>query len=267
MTAHSQKQLKPKCVLPFKITRQNGLHAFQQWIRKLWFAPNDLKRRARHEEKLTGIYVPYWTYDSDTTSFYRGQQGIYYWENETYTTVEDGRRVTRTRRVRKIRWYPVSGTVWESFNDILVLASHSLPPNYTRQLEPWDLEHLVPYKDEYLSGFRAESYNIDLERGFEKAKNIMDFRIKDLIEQDIGGDEQRIDTSRTHYSNIMFKHILLPVWISAYRYGKKIYRFLINGRTGEVQGERPWSWVKITSAVLTIVAIVAAIVYLTLQFR
>ena len=47
-----------------------------------------------------------------------------------------------------------------------------------------------------------------------------------------------------------FKHILLPIWLASYRYQDKVYRFLVNGQSGEVQGERPWSVWKITFAVL-----------------
>jgi len=203
------------------------------------------------------MYVPYWTYDSDTTSFYRGQRGEHYWETQHYTTRQNGKTVHKTRRVRKTRWYPASGTVWGSFDDVLVLASNSLPRKYTEKLEPWDLHNLVPYKDEYLSGFRAESYHVDLADGFEYARGIMDVQIRRLVRRDIGGDEQRISSVRTQYDRITFKHILLPIWISAYRYKNTTYRFLVNGRTGEVQGERPWSWVKIMLLVIGLLALVA----------
>ena len=65
------------------------------------------------------------------------------------------------------------------------------------------------------------------------------------------------------YDNITFKHVLLPVWISAYRFRDKVYRFLINARTGEVQGERPWSWMKIAALILALAVIIAAIIYFT----
>ncbi|MBV9774716.1 MAG: hypothetical protein JO040_12240, partial [Gemmatimonadetes bacterium] len=73
---------------------------------------------------------------------------------------------------------------------------------------------------------------------------------------DIGGDEQRIHSTDTRYDDVTFKHILLPVWISAYRYREKVYRRLVNARTGEVQGERPWSWIKIALLVLFVAALV-----------
>jgi DNA-directed RNA polymerase subunit RPC12/RpoP len=255
-TASSSKQLKPRSLLPFAVTRAQGWESFRVWISRLWFAPNDLKRMAGEQEKLSGMYVPYWTYDADTISFYRGQRGEHYWVTEHYTTRVNGKTQHRTRRVRKTRWYPVSGTVWGSFDDVLVLASQSLPRKYTEKLEPWDLPNLVPYKDDYLSGFRAESYQIDLPTGFSYARTIMDEGIRLLICRDIGGDEQQITSVNTQYDNVTFKHILLPIWISAYRYKERVYRFLINARTGEVQGERPWSWVKIVLLVMAVLLLI-----------
>ncbi len=259
-TAVSTKHIKPKSLLPFYITRKQGRGLFSKWLSGLWFAPSDLKRMAENDAKLAGMYVPYWTYDTDTTTFYRGQRGEHYWDTEHYTTRENGKTVRKTRRVRKTRWYPASGTVWGSFDDVLVLASESLPRKYTEKLEPWDLQNLVPHADEYLSGFRTESYQINLENGFEHARGLMDAPIRRLVRRDIGGDEQRISSMRTQYDNITFKHLLLPVWISAYRYKNKVYRFLINGRTGEVQGERPWSFVKILLAVVAGLAVVGGVV-------
>ena len=255
-TAKSVKVLKPRSLLPFDITSQTAKQKYKDWLKGLWFAPNSLKRKARLDVAVNGIYVPYWTYDSDTLSFYTGQRGMYYYVTETRTrTNSDGDRETYTTQVRKTRWYSVSGTVTNEFDDVLVLASESLPKKYVEELEPWDLHNLVSYKDEYLSGFKAESYQIDLAKGFENAKVIMSDTIRESIKRHIGGDEQRISSVKTQHSNITFKHILLPVWLSAYRFQEKVYRFMVNARTGEVQGERPWSWVKITLAVLAVIGL------------
>jgi hypothetical protein len=155
----------------------------------------------------------------------------------------------------------VSGEVFNRFDDVLVMASRSLPDKYARALEPWDLQNLQPYRDAYLSGFRAESYQINLPEGFELAKEIMADAIHATICRDIGGDHQRVTSVNTFYDRITFKHLLLPVWLSAYRYRGKTYRFLVNARTGEVQGERPYSWIKITLAILAAVPFVAALAY------
>lgn len=261
-TGKTSKLIKPKYLLPFKVTQRQAFEDFRKWIRGLWFAPGDLMRYAQSESKLAGVYVPFWTYNSDTTSFYRGERGDHYWVTETYTTQEDGRTVTRERKVQKTRWTSVGGTVWNSFEDILILASKSLPRKYADRLEPWDLKNLVAYADDYLSGFRAESYQVNLSDGFQQAQSIMEEGIRGSIRQDIGGDEQRIHSVKTQYGKITFKHLLLPVWLSAYRFRDKVFRILINARTGEVQGERPYSPWKIAAAVAAALAAIAVIVAL-----
>jgi hypothetical protein len=50
--------------------------------------------------------------------------------------------------------------------------------------------------------------------------------------------------------------VLLPVWMSAYRFRNKTYRFLVNGQTGEVAGESPLSWQRVTFLLVGIVILV-----------
>lgn len=258
--ASADRVIKPRSILPFQVTHDQARAAFRKWAASRWFAPNDFTRRAGLTGKLNGIYIPYWTYDANTTTRYSGKRGDYYWDTETRTTTDaKGKRVRKKVRVRKTRWKWVRGTVQNRFDDLLILASHSLPRHHTEALEPWDLENLVPYDDQYLSGFRTETYQTDLTGGFEEAKQAMAPAIRSTIKSDIGGDRQRIIDHATSYRDITFKHILLPLWISAYRYRDRTYRFLVNARTGEVQGERPWSTIKIVAAVL-VVLIIAAIV-------
>ena len=264
-SGEASRLIKPEGILPFKYTRNAAFEAVRRWIRGLWFAPGDLKQYAQSDSRLAGIYIPYWTYDSDTTTSYTGERGDYYYTTETYTANENGRQVTRTRQVRHTRWTPASGTVRNSFDDILILASKSLPRKYADSLEPWDLDSLVPYADDYLSGFRAESYQVSLAEGFEEAKGVMASAIRDSIRSDIGGDEQRINSEDTQYGKITFKHILLPVWMSAYRFRDRVFRILINARTGEVQGERPYSPWKIAGAVLLGLIIIAVIVLVSMS--
>jgi len=88
---------------------------------------------------------------------------------------------------------------------------------------------------------------------------MMEPTIERSCRADIGGDEQRVEETRVEYHDLTFKHLLFPVWISAFRYRGKIYRLLVNARTGEVQGERPWSFAKIALAVLAVPAIIGLI--------
>jgi hypothetical protein len=206
------------------------------------------------------MYLPYWTYDARVTTEYQGQRGEDYYETEQYDTEDgNGNTVTRSRTITRTRWYPVSGAVGNVFDDVLVLAGRSLPAEIIASLEPWDLKNLVPYSDEYMSGFQAEAYQVDLGTGFEKAKLIMDGAVRRTIERDIGGNHQQISAARSQYDDITFKHILLPVWISAYRYRDRTFRFIVNARTGQVQGERPWSVFKIALAVVAVLVLLLLI--------
>lgn len=242
----THRQIKPRGLLPFALNEPTAREAMSDWLGRLWFAPNGLKQYARKGRRMTGIYVPYWTFDADTESTYRGQRGTVY--HETRTVMRDGKR--EEIRVAKTRWRRVSGRVVRFFDDVLVLASHSLPRRYTEALEPWDLAALEPYDPEYLAGFQAEAYQVSLEDGYKDARGKMDRIILRDVKFDIGGDKQRVDHIDTVVRDVTFKHILLPVWLAAYKYRGKTYRFVVNGRTGRVQGERPWSAWKIALAVI-----------------
>ena len=260
--ALSTRQVRPRSLLPFAVTQGAAAEAFRAWVAGRWFAPSELKRRAE-ASAVRGAYLPAWTYDANTASAYTGERGDDYTDTESYTEVENGQTVTKTREVTKTRWTTVSGRVANSFDDVLVMASTSVPGWLLDALTPWDLAHLVPFGEGYLSGFVAESYRVSLAEGFERARQIMAGTVRSSVEQDIGGDHQRVGTVDTRYADVRFKHLLLPVWISAYRYGGRTFRFVVNARTGEVQGERPYSPWKIALLVLLIAAVVATVILLT----
>jgi DNA-directed RNA polymerase subunit RPC12/RpoP len=254
----THRQIKPKGVLPFALDEATARKAMTDWLGRLWFAPGGLQDYARKGRRMQGIYVPYWTFDADTKSRYAGERGTIY--HETRTVVRDGKRVHE--QVAKVRWTPASGRVARFFDDVLVLASHSLPKAYTDALQPWDLAALEPYLPQYLAGFRAEAYTVPLRVGFTEARDQMDRVIARDVRFDIGGDQQRIHDIATDINDVTFKHILLPVWLAAYKYRGQTYRFVVNGRSGRVQGERPWSAIKITIAVVVGLALAAGVGYL-----
>jgi predicted RNA-binding Zn-ribbon protein involved in translation (DUF1610 family) len=258
--AQSVKLIKPQSLLPFSIDKREAAENFKVWLKKLWFAPNKLKKYAR-PDGFKGVYLPFWTYDTEVDTDYVGQRGEYYYVTETYTTTEDNETVTKTREVRKTRWYPASGEVHNSFDDILVPAASDLPEDKLRELEPWDLQNLVPYDSKFVAGLGMQSYTIDLAGGFAKAQDYVQGDIEDKIRRHIGGDEQRILRMSPDFHDITFKHILLPVWLAAYKFNKKVYQVIVNARTGEVQGQRPWSVIKIVLTILLVLIVIGAIVF------
>jgi DNA-directed RNA polymerase subunit RPC12/RpoP len=249
----------PESLLPIAIDQRQAIDAFNRWISSLWFAPSTLRQFANLGQ-LSGVYVPYWTYDSTTRTHYTGMRGDDYTTTETYTTTDSqGRPQTETRQVTHTDWSPVSGDIEKFFDDVLVPASTSLPDEFVQQLEPWDLEHLAEFKPEFLRGFKTERYTVGLADGFQRAQSIMDTKIRQLCCGDIGGDHQQLHTVTTQHFGVTFKHILLPIWLAVYRCREKTYRILVNARSGEVVGSRPYSWVKITCMVLAITAAVVTI--------
>jgi DNA-directed RNA polymerase subunit RPC12/RpoP len=259
--------LPPESLIPFKLDLRDAREAFTKWLHGLWFAPTKLKLMALLGQ-LTGVYIPYWTYDAMTYTRYSGMRGDDYTTTETYTDRDaSGNMVTRTRTVVRTRWSYVSGEVQHFFDDVLVCGSKSIPKHLITGLEPWNTAELEPFQDEFLAGLKTERYAVDLKEGLVIAKRLMAPTIEDLIRDDIGGDHQRIQSKDTRYLAVTFKHCLLPVWVANYHYHERLFQILINGRTGKVSGERPWSFWKIFGLVSLIVLVVGLIITLVMSMQ
>ncbi len=258
-------EFSPQALLPFAITAEEAEASYKKWIAGRWFAPSKLKNYAREEHALNGIYIPYWTYDSDTVTAYTGQRGDVYYVRQNYSVVVNGRRTRRSRMVPKVRWTNVRGRTDRHFDDVLIGATRTLPRKITDWLEPWDLENLVPYTRDYLSGFQSEVYQVALDEGFGHAQNVMQKMIRHDVTRAIGGDQQRIKRLHTEHSDTTFKHVLLPLWTAAFSFRGKTYRFVVNGRNGKIRGERPYSIIKIALTGICVAAVVGTAV-VTMDF-
>lgn len=239
----------PGAVLPFALEQNQANARIRDWIGGLWFAPDALRQLAL-VQGLQGVYVPFWAFDALTASDYTGERGDAWYETVVRQNAQ-GQRYEE--RVRRVNWTSASGLVHLQFGNLLVPASTSVQRIKLADLDPWDLDQLVPYEPAYLAGFQAQRYQVSLEEGFELAKQLMQPRIEAAVRRDIGGDEQRIHQLETRYREVSFRHVLLPVWIGAYHFQGRLFQVLVNARTGEVQGDRPYSAAKIALLVLAIV--------------
>lgn len=255
------RQLKPQGVVPFVVTEDQARAALDDWLGRLWFAPSGLVAYARRGRKMAGVYSPFWTFDAATTTQYTGQRGDYYYETRYVTTRINGRAQQVAQQVRRTRWRPAHGRVQRAFNDVLVLASSALPRRFTDALTPWDLSHLRPYDPRFLAGFEAEGYTIPLASGHDIARQEMTGVISVDVRRDIGGDVQQVASMRTDHTGESFKHILLPIWSAAYKYNRQSYRFVVNGQSGRVQGERPYSTWKIAAAIIATMVLLAVVAW------
>jgi ribosomal protein S27E len=254
--------IAPDAVLPVKVTKDAAQKEVREWLATRWFAPNALKKMAE-EEGIAGVYLPFWTYAADTQSQYTGGRGVHYYTTEYYTTTDsNGNSVQESRQVMQTAWSPASGEIARNFDNVLVPATKSVNEARLNALEPWDLPSLCAYEPAYLAGFKAQRYQIELPAGFEKAKAVMEVTIARDVRKNIGGDEQRIDRVETQTSNETFRHLLLPVWIGAYRFQGKVFQVVVNARTGEVQGERPYSVAKIAMLVMAILILLFVLIEL-----
>lgn len=252
----------PESLVPFAIGRDQAIASFKGWLGKLWFRPSNLKEKASVSE-LHGVYIPYWTFDADVTSDWSADAGYYYYETEHYTVTVNGKTESRTRQVRKVRWEPASGRRHDHHDDHLVCASKGLPEDLARPMANFEIGVLLPYARELLQGFSAESYAIDLPDAWVKGQAGIAAIQEARCSRDVPGDTQRNLRVSNRYANSRFKHVLLPVWIAAFRYNDEVFQFLVNGQTGKVSGRAPWSWLKITLFVLLLVAIGVGIFVLT----
>lgn len=243
-------------VLPFQIDKNDAGKNLQHWVSSRWFAPNKFLKEGA-SGRFNGVYLSFYTFDSMTFTAYTGQRGEYY-----YVTVGTGKD---KRTERRTRWYPASGRFQRFFDDVLILANTGLRRDYMLALEPWPLLKVVPFDQSLLAGLMARTYDIELDECFKEGKARMDAAIHNEVRQRIGGDTQVVDSVNSRFDAITYKHLLLPVWLLAYKYNGKPFQIFINAATGEVQGERPYSPWKILFAIIMGLAAAGGIYALSQQ--
>ncbi|HEX2048663.1 MAG TPA: hypothetical protein VHF27_12925 [Acidimicrobiales bacterium] len=239
-------------VVPFRVDQATARKAVEDWINSRWFAPGEFKKY-KQTGSFASVYAAYFTYDADTSTWYEGRRGDEY----TVTVGSGDNRRTETR----VRWTHVSGQVHDVFDDVCVLANEGFDHDKVTALEPWPTSEARPFSAEYVAGHLCRTYDKDVEACFGEANRRMDAEIESTIRRDIGGDRQDINRKRTTFSAITYKHLLLPIWLLTVIYAGRPFQVFVNGITGEVQGERPWSKVKIAVAVVLALIVLAIAAY------
>ena len=255
--------IRPASLLPFKVEKDNAMKVFSHWIKKRKMAPFTMKEKYE-TGNINGVYIPYWSYNAKTSSAYTGQVGDYYNDMEKYTVTSGGNTEAKTRRVQKIRWRFVSGTYDKSFSDIIFSDSAKIDEKIIKNIEPYKLNELTKYQPGSMNGFIAEHDNLGLKMVWERAKSHMAHVIqketRDIIKR--GSDVSGSLNISTNYTDIEYRHMLLPLWILAYRFHNKIYHLFINGQTGVVFGKSPKSVLKIGIITLIIAAVGVAFYFI-----
>ena len=244
--------IRPQGVLPFRIDAGPVRDAIRDWWRSKWFAPGSLATRAL-VDTVRSIYIPYWTFDAQVHCPWQAEAGHYY-----YVPVPSKKGV---RMERRTRWEPASGVVDTFFDDEAVPGTQGLPMKLLRRIEPFPTSDVVAYDTAFLSGHVVEHYKVVLLEAAQHAQDQMHARLEQLCAQQVPGDTYRNLRIHPDYSNRTFKHVLVPVWVLSYDYGRRAFQVIVNGYTGTIAGEYPKSVWKILLLVAAVV--LAAFVYLT----
>jgi predicted RNA-binding Zn-ribbon protein involved in translation (DUF1610 family) len=256
--------IQPEAVVPFQLTSDQAYQHYKKWLGKGFFRPRDVIQRSGAAQ-IQGVYLPFWTFDAHAESQWNAESGNYYYETERYTTTENGRRVTKTRQVRKVRWYPSSGRRADDYDDVLISGTTSGDQAMLKKVYPFDTTRLTPYKPEYLSGWAAEAYRIPLAEAWSQGQNTIRDQERGKCAKEVPGDTHRNLRVRTQLSETTFKHVLLPVFLANYRYNTRLYHFMVNGQTGEVQGQAPVDWVKVAIVVAIVLALLLVALFVFSQ--
>lgn len=251
-----EEAIVPDGVIPFKVDKKDVKETFTKWINKRWLAPGKLKH-LYESDKIQGIYVPYWTFDADVVCDYSAQGGK---RRKEKVTNSDGSVTEKT----VTDWYNTHGRVKEFFDDVLVKASKNLKASLLKGVEPYDTKReLASYAPEYLSGYGAECYTISLEDAHREANRIMEKELERMAERDVKRRYDDVKNVRIapDYRKETYKHILIPVYSTAFTYNNKNYTVLINGQTGKIKGDYPKSPVKIAVIVAVIAAAIVGLLF------
>ena len=251
MPAATDNTIAPGAVCPFAITKDQAGERFTKWLKGKLFTPKKAKQNAR-PDAFQGVYLPYWTYDAQTTSNFTGRAGY-----DKRVKDKDGNMRTETD------WRYVSGVYQEFFDDVTVMASKRQADSGVRACEPFDFSKLVPYSPQVVAGFVAERYSIGLKDGWASAQKTIQSRLSSDISSYIRRhwNADRSDSVRfsTLYSNITYKYLLVPTWISSFKYKDKVYQFAVNGQTGKVGGKAPVSAWRVILAILIGIGVIAGL--------
>lgn len=252
------KGLKPDECVPFTIEPEEAESGFKKWLKRKWFIPSELKRKAKADKisakNMSGIYSPCYAFDTASFSSYSGTLGKHY-------TVYVGSGKNR-RAVTRTRYFRISGDYNKDFIDVLTECSPHFDQKTLNKIRPFDMDNRAVYDKSFLSGFSADSYDKDLNSGWLDTKNTIDNEIKRGILSKYSYDVVQSLNINTNYTDIKYSYMLLPVYVSGYKFKDKVFNFFVNGNTGKTYGQVPRSPVKIFFAVLLGLAIITAAVIL-----
>lgn len=247
-----QDAITPESLLPATKSEPEIRDALRQWYGSRWFAPNALKRMAL-TDTLRGVYLPYWTFDAHVDASWTAEAGYYYYTTETVRG-SDGKM--QERRVQHTRWERAAGHLDHFFDDELVPGTVGVHAGLLKEIEPFPTQELKPYDPAFVRGWTVERYQLDLRQAAARNVEEMEAAVQSLCAAQVPGDTHRNLHVSSNYHGRTFKHILVPICLVSYTYGAKSFQVVVNGYTGKIAGEHPYSWIKIAMTVFAVLVLI-----------
>ena len=244
---------KPDRVIPFQISEATAKDCYRKWIKKKAYAARKVKKEIP-SPSMHSIYIPSWTYDTNAFATYEGRLG-----KKVTTTVGSG---SNARTVTKIKYFKVEGVIQLDVDDLLICSGKQITQKELDKLEPFDTNNSYVYDNRYLSGHSTEHYDLDLHDGWDRAKKYIYTSLKEKILDRYDYDEIDYLNINPTYAHVRYKYVILPTWICHFPYGRKKYRFIVNGETGRVIGKFPISPIKVSFTVIGIILAIAVFILL-----
>ena len=218
----------PSKVIPFTKTKEDAIEAFKAVGKGKFLMPKEFAAEKNIKE-LSAIYIPFWLYSCEMDSHIKGKgTRVSTWTTGNYRhTKTDTYHVERNAKF-KFERIPIDGSV--RFNDAIM-----------NSIEPFNYDELCDFSPSYLSGFLAEKYDVES----EEAKKISIERAKQscykVLNSKINyqGFLPELKTGEVKKEDIQY--VLLPVWMVNIKYKDKLYTFAMNGQTGKMIGDIPYS--------------------------
>lgn len=217
------KEVRPKWIIPFKLTQEQALNAIKEQFRQGDYIPS--KIRALTVEKVHGIYMPYWLFTTDIRR-----------RMEVEVKSDDG--IFRYMRDASCQ-----------YKNVTFDASRRLNNEMSRRLEPFHTEDMVEFDVAYLSGFYADRYDVTKEAtktaNLQRCREFLDDAILDSCphanKMGIGSllNYKKKDVWEK-YEIEKAEYALLPAYFVNIKYDTGRELVIVNGQTGKVVANLPY---------------------------
>lgn len=236
----AQDVLRPTYLIPPKVADQAARERVKAWLGSSWMTPRTLSSGAVLD-RFTPLYLPFWTFDARTAADWKAEVG------HTYTTGSGKNRRTHTV------WRWKNGHVDLTIDDLLVSGTKRVSEIILGKMDNFSTSDLVQYDPVFLAGISTLAYERDLQAAWEMGRQKMRDRTKDACYKQINSSKVRNFSMQMDFDDESWRYVLLPVYVSTYKFEDRTFQLLVNGQTGQVGGQRPVDWLKVGLAVAGII--------------